>query len=82
MTEKKQNKWTKSSWRSFPARQQPLWPDARTCKDTLKKLSHLPALVFAAAVFILCAHLPLARVAAAAGVGEEELARHCRFIDS
>jgi len=37
---------------------------------------------FAAAVFILCAHLPLARVAAAAGVGEEELARHCRFIDS
>ena len=47
MTEKKNNEWTKSSWRSFPARQQPLWPDSRACEDTLKKLSYLPALVFA-----------------------------------
>ncbi|MCX5848795.1 MAG: 3-deoxy-7-phosphoheptulonate synthase class II [Deltaproteobacteria bacterium] len=44
---KKQNKWTKSSWRSFPAQQQPLWPDSNVCEDTLKNLSHLPALVFA-----------------------------------
>jgi len=27
MTKKKQDKWTKSSWRSFPAQQQPVWPD-------------------------------------------------------
>jgi 3-deoxy-7-phosphoheptulonate synthase len=47
MTKKKNNRWTKSSWRSFPAQQQPLWPDARNCEDTLKKLAHLPALVFA-----------------------------------
>jgi 3-deoxy-7-phosphoheptulonate synthase len=39
--------WTKYSWRSFPVRQQPAWPDARECKDTLEKLSNLPALVFA-----------------------------------
>ncbi len=39
--------WSKSTWRSFPARQQPLWPDARDCDETLKKVSNLPALVFA-----------------------------------
>ena len=47
MTEKNHNEWTKSSWRSFPVRQQPIWPDASVCEDTLKKLSNLPALVFA-----------------------------------
>jgi len=47
MTKKKQDKWTKSSWRVLPSRQQPVWPDHRIAKDTLKKLSHLPALVFA-----------------------------------
>jgi len=40
-------KWTKSSWRSFPVRQQPAWPNAHECEDTLKMLSQLPALVFA-----------------------------------
>ena len=40
-------KWTKSSWRSFPILQQPVWPDSSVCDDTLKKLSNLPALVFA-----------------------------------
>ncbi len=39
--------WTKFSWRSFPVRQQPTWPDAHDCEDTLKMLSQLPALVFA-----------------------------------
>ncbi len=39
--------WSKSSWRSFPIRQQPNWPDARVCEDMLQKLSQLPALVFA-----------------------------------
>jgi len=47
MIMKKQNKWTKSSWHAFPAQQQPVWPDARICEDTLKKIEHLPALVFA-----------------------------------
>lgn len=46
MAEKKQNQWTKLSWRSFPVRQQPLWPDTRASEDTLKKLSQLPTLVF------------------------------------
>ncbi len=39
--------WTKSSWHSFPALQQPVWTDSGICVDTLKKLSNLPALVFA-----------------------------------
>ena len=47
MTKKNNNEWDKSSWRSFPAQQQPRWPDARACEDTLKKIAHLPALVFA-----------------------------------
>jgi len=47
MTERIHDEWTKFSWRSFPAQQQPLWPDAHACEDTLKKLSKLPALVFA-----------------------------------
>jgi len=43
----KNPEWTKSSWHSFPVCQQPYWPDAVTCEETLKTLSHLPALVFA-----------------------------------
>jgi len=39
--------WTKFSWRSFPIRQQPVWPDKRICENTLKRLAGLPALVFA-----------------------------------
>jgi len=41
------NQWTKSSWRRFPAKQQPVWPDPRAAREVLKKISHLPALVFA-----------------------------------
>ncbi|KQC07674.1 MAG: phospho-2-dehydro-3-deoxyheptonate aldolase [Smithella sp. SDB] len=47
MTKKKQDKWTKASWRSFSAKQQPVWPDSNACEETLKKISQLPALVFA-----------------------------------
>lgn len=47
MRRMKNSKWTKSSWRSFPIRQHPHWPDAALCEDTLNKLSQLPALVFA-----------------------------------
>lgn len=39
--------WTKLSWRSFPILQHPVWPDASVCGDILKKISNLPALVFA-----------------------------------
>ena len=41
------SEWTKSSWCSFPALQQPVWTDAGICEDTLKNPSNLPALVFA-----------------------------------
>jgi len=47
MTEKIHKEWTKSIWRSFPVLQQPIWPDAPICEETLRKLSNLPALVFA-----------------------------------
>ncbi len=47
MTDKTNREWSKSSWRSFSARQQPVWPDAKACEDTLDKISKLPALVFA-----------------------------------
>ncbi|SEM05646.1 3-deoxy-D-arabinoheptulosonate-7-phosphate synthase [Syntrophus gentianae] len=39
--------WTKSGWRAFPARQQPVWPDAAVRDETLGELSKLPPLVFA-----------------------------------
>lgn len=39
--------WTKSSWRSFQALQQPKWPDNEACSNVLDSLSRLPALVFA-----------------------------------
>lgn len=39
--------WSKSSWRSFPVYQQPQWPDKQSLADELKKVSQLPALVFA-----------------------------------
>jgi len=39
--------WTKFSWRSFPIKQQPVWPDKAICEDVFKNLSSLPALVFA-----------------------------------
>ena len=42
-----QSEWTKSSWRSFEARQQPAWPDDTAYFETLNTLSELPPLVFA-----------------------------------
>lgn len=39
--------WAKENWRSFPAMQQPKWPDSRICKAVVTKISRLPALVFA-----------------------------------
>lgn len=43
----KQNKWNRYSWRSFPAMQQPRWPDAAACEETIRTLATLPPLVFA-----------------------------------
>ena len=39
--------WSPTSWRGFPADQQPEWPDDAAFEQSLKKLSALPPLVFA-----------------------------------
>jgi 3-deoxy-7-phosphoheptulonate synthase len=39
--------WSKNSWRSFPAQQQPVWPAGPAMDETLRTLSELPPLVFA-----------------------------------
>lgn len=39
--------WTKSSWKSFEAKQQPVWPDEKVYEESLNTLSELPPLVFA-----------------------------------
>ena len=39
--------WSKTSWRSYHASQQPEWPDVQVYKDVVEELSQLPALVFA-----------------------------------
>lgn len=43
---KKQN-WSKSSWRTFTALQQPKWPNQKEVDKVLANLSQLPPLVFA-----------------------------------
>lgn len=40
------DKWNKSSWRNFPVKQQPNWPDKRYHEEILMKLQNLPSLVF------------------------------------
>ncbi len=49
--------WTPSSWRGYPVVQQPDWPDAGALDDALKRLSHLPPLVFAGEARSLTASL-------------------------
>ena len=39
--------WTPSSWQSFPAAQQPEWPDDALLQGALKQISSYPPLVFA-----------------------------------
>jgi len=39
--------WNPSSWRDFPAKQQPDWPDQVPVDAVLKSLSEMPPLVFA-----------------------------------
>lgn len=42
-----QDEWNPSSWREFPALQQPDWPDGSAVDVVLKQLRDLPPLVFA-----------------------------------
>ena len=39
--------WSPSSWRDFPAAQQPNWPDEAALEAVLKQMSSMPPLVFA-----------------------------------
>jgi len=39
--------WTPDSWNTFPAEQQPTWPDANALSRALKQVSAFPPLVFA-----------------------------------
>ena len=41
------NNWTKSSWKNFPALQQPSWTEQEGVENVLANLSRLPPLVFA-----------------------------------
>jgi 3-deoxy-7-phosphoheptulonate synthase len=41
------NTWTPSSWQSFPAVQQPKWPDQSAVDRSLKQIASYPPLVFA-----------------------------------
>jgi 3-deoxy-7-phosphoheptulonate synthase len=49
--------WTPSSWRTWPAAQQPDWPDEGTLADALSVLAAQPPLVFAGEARELQAHL-------------------------
>ncbi len=49
--------WSPSSWREFPADQQPDWPDPGALEAVLKQMSTLPPLVFAGEVRDLQAQL-------------------------
>lgn len=44
------NSWSKSSWRGYPARQQPNWPDRQAYENVLQEIAELPPLVFAGEV--------------------------------
>ena len=37
--------WSKNSWRNFPIKQQPIYPDQKLLKEVEEKLSHYPRLV-------------------------------------
>ena len=42
-----QKEWDKSSWKKYPALQQPTWPDDEAVSKVLTNLSEMPPLVFA-----------------------------------
>ncbi|HSH12619.1 MAG TPA: 3-deoxy-7-phosphoheptulonate synthase, partial [Desulfurivibrionaceae bacterium] len=39
--------WSKTSWRNFPALQQPNWPDPAEHEQVVAEIAELPPLVFA-----------------------------------
>jgi len=39
--------WSPSSWRAFPADQQPEWPDEAALDRAIKQIATYPPLVFA-----------------------------------
>ena len=49
--------WTKSTWQSYPAAQQPEWPDAGELDRALKQIESYPPLVFAGEARTLLASL-------------------------
>ena len=49
--------WSPSSWREYPAQQQPDWPDDAALERVLKQLATLPPLVFAGEARALTAAL-------------------------
>lgn len=51
------NNWSKSSWKSHTAHQQPNWPDQAKVDKVLAELGHLPPLVFAGEIRALKALL-------------------------
>ena len=42
-----QSKWNKTSWKNFPIKQQPDWPDQKELDQVVESISNLPPLVFA-----------------------------------
>ncbi len=49
--------WSPASWRSFPAAQQPEWPDQARLDDVVARLRNMPPLVFAGEARALTEHL-------------------------
>ena len=52
-----QNDWTKSSWKNYPALQQPKWPDQAAYQKAIEEIASMPPLVFAGEVRSLKAML-------------------------
>jgi len=54
------SEWSKTSWRNFPALQQPNWPDKAEHERVVAEISELPPLVFAGEIRDLKKQLALA----------------------
>lgn len=52
--------WNKTSWRNFPALQQPNWPDKQAFEEVVQTISRLPPLVFAGEIRELKRQLAMA----------------------
>jgi hypothetical protein len=56
-TMEKKGTWTKTSWHTYTALQQPNWPDRERYEEIVRTLSLLPPLVFAGEIRVLKAML-------------------------